>query len=145
MATRRKIRRNGRQLSLPHTMSSAERAELERGIKFFRELSPDGRHQMPLNQAMKYAKAEIIAEHEGWTWRWASEVEDWSDFLPDDVDLDEVDSVEWCAIVDEDNEVLAAVGGHVILKSMTSRELRDYRRMTQAELALEAALEKGLL
>ncbi len=59
--------------------------------------------------------------------------------------MDEVDSVEWCGLVDEDGEVLAAVGGHVILKSMTSRETREYKRVTEAELALEAAQEKGLL
>jgi hypothetical protein len=41
--------------------------------------------------------------------------------------------------------VLAAVGGHVLLKSMSGRETREYKRVTEAELALEAAQEKGLL
>lgn len=146
MATRKRRQKhllmNGRQLKLPKTMSAAEKKDLEKRYRWHRDFGSAGRVGYSAEDSYKLARAEQLAEKLGWEFEWEDEQEDWDEFLGD-VPREEVSSIEFVQVKDEDGEQLASVGG--VMFGHDSRLNRGWRRMFEAELAVEAADRLGLL
>ncbi len=88
--------------------------------------------------AKRLARAEAIASSRGWQYEWEEDPEEWQG------DVGERPSEVLTAVLrDEDGNVLASLGG--VGLSGNFAEDRRYRRTVEAELALQAASEKGLL
>lgn len=110
--------------------------KLRKAYDFFREQG-GGRVGHSAEGAINLARAEKIAEGEGWEAEWEDDPEEW------DGDTERPFEVLNCLLKDEQGDVIASLGS--IGMSGNARQDRDYTRLVEAELALEAALEKGLL
>jgi hypothetical protein len=113
--------------------------KLGKKLQFFRDQGAT------VPQAKKLLRAEEIAEERGWTSKWEQEPGDWTDFLGDQDNIEDIESVEDVVLRDENGEVLESLGGIAFAKKSSTRANQDYGRMIEAELALEAATKKGLL
>lgn len=118
-------------------------ADLRKRYDFFKTFGGGGRVGHAAEGSLNLARAERIAEERGWEAKWEEEQEAWESFLGDEQTMDDISSVLWCGLYDENGKQLASLGG--IQFGHDSAENRRYRRYTEAELALEAADEKGLL
>lgn len=87
--------------------------------------------------ALHLAKAEKIAKELDWTYEWTEDPEEWQG------DEERPFEVLTVLLRDENNERVASLGG--VGMSGNARKDRDYGRVVEAELAYEAAKEKGLL
>jgi hypothetical protein len=81
-----------------------------------------------------------IAEERGWTFKWEPEEgTPWEDFVDPTVDdpndIEEVDSV---ALLDENGNVLASLGGVVFMKGTSTHQNQEYGREIERELVEEA-------
>jgi hypothetical protein len=79
--------------------------------------------------AVKLAKAEQEATARGWTVKWEEDPEGWDSL--GDIDPDDVKEILVAVLYDEDGNVLGSLGSIV-------NPDRDYARVVEAELALEA-------
>jgi hypothetical protein len=113
--------------------------KLGKKLAFFREQGAD------VAQSKKLLKAEEIAEERGWKTEWNQEQGDWSDYLGEGDSLDDIDSVEYVVLKDEEGSVLESLGGITFAKRSSTRANQDYGRLLEAELAVEAASKLGLL
>jgi len=119
-------------------------ADLRKRYEFFKTFG-GGQVGHAAEGALALARAEKIAEDRGWEAEWEPEQEAWEDFLGDYDKIEDIDSVEFCMLKDDQGRVLASLGGITFSKKSSSAEDRNYRRYTEAELALEAAHTARLL
>jgi hypothetical protein len=116
-------------------------ADLRKRYDFFKKHG-GGRVGHAAEDAFNLARAERIAETLDWDFEWKNEEEDWEEFLGD-VPREDVSRIEYCVLKDDKGKVLASLGG--IMFGYDAEHNRDYPRVVEAELALEALHEKGLL
>lgn len=119
-------------------------SDLKKRYKFFKEeMGGGGIVGHAAEGAYNLARAERIAETLDWEFEWENEPGDWEEFLGDQDTLDDISSAEDCVLKDAEGTVLQALGG--ITFGHDSVANKNYRRQVEAELALEALSEKGLL
>lgn len=118
-------------------------ADLKKRYEFFKTFGGGGRVGHAAEGSLNLARAERIAEERGWEAKWEEEQEEWSSFLGVEEKLEDISEVLWCGLYDERGQIIGSLGG--ISFGHDSRENRNYQRMVEAELAAEAASEKGLL
>lgn len=120
-------------MAVPKRMAANVSKALERSYRFFREHAGYvvGRSA---ETAWDLARAELEATSRGWYCEWEHDP-DGMDTLGD-IPPEEVSEVLYCVLYDEDGEVLSSLGGIVDPD-------RNYARVVEAELALEALLEQG--
>lgn len=85
--------------------------------------------------ALELARAEAYADEHGWEAIWEDDPEEWL------LDVERPEEVLTCVLRDENGVVIGSLGG--IDMSGNTRQDRDYRRVVEAELALEAMPDKG--
>lgn len=90
--------------------------------------------------AEKLARAMQIAEDQGWEFVWE---EDPEEYQMGDAEEERPAEVLMVALKDRNGQWLASLGG--IGMSGNQREARDYIKVVEAELAVEAASNFGLL
>lgn len=86
--------------------------------------------------ARSLATAEQYASAHGWTVDWEHEEGPWEDFYGEGQTADDVEQVVVAILKDANGEVLGSLGG--ITEGFDSAANRKYRRVVEAELALEA-------
>jgi len=121
---------------------SPERKALEKlgkEVAFFKEHG-GGVVGHAMEGALSLAKAEKIAKELDWTYDWTHDEEEYQLGDNEDAPPFEVLAV---LLRDENGEVVGSLGG--IGMTGNARKDRDYGRVVEAELAYEAAKEKGLL
>lgn len=92
--------------------------------------------------AKELAKAEEWAKGHGYYFEWEQEGEPWSTFLDGtEVDIDDVSDIVWVVMRDDEGKVVQSLGG--IIEGHDERANRRYRRVVEAELALEAMAPGG--
>lgn len=140
-AGRTRKRNVGRQIVMPFTHGKID-ADLRRRYDFFKTFG-SGRVGHAAEDSLRLARAERLAEDEGWKADWEQEEGDWSDYLGEEQTLEDISEVLGCTLRDANGEAIGGLYG--ITFGHDSRENRAYGRYVEAELALEAATEQGLL
>jgi hypothetical protein len=116
-------------------------SDLKKRYTFFKE-NAGGRVGHAAEDSFNLARAERIAETLEWEFEWLDEEEDWEEFLGD-VPREDVSRIEYCVLKDAEGKVLGSLGG--IMFGYDADHNRNYPRVVEAELALEALHEKKLL
>lgn len=88
--------------------------------------------------ARQLAEAEQWAKDEGYDFVWRDD----DDPLLGDVPEDEVSGAFWVAMEDEQGDIVQSLGS--VLEGHDERANRRYRRVVEAELALEEMVSRGL-
>ena len=127
-------RRGSKPVRAPRTVRSAPKSDRRAYDFFYRhagygygpgETPEQGRKR----GAASLAKAEQEATARGWTVEWEEDPEGWDSI--GDIDPDDVREILSAVLYDEDHNVLGSLGSIV-------NPDRNYRRVVEAELALEA-------
>ena len=111
--------------------------KLRKAYDFFRAQGGGVVGQSGVN-ALALARAEAYADENDWAAEWEDDPEPYDTDLEDDQPFE----VLTCVLKDESGNVLASLGS--IGMSGNARQDRDYRRVIEAELALQAMSERGL-
>ena len=117
--------------------------DLRKRYVFFKTFDGGGRVGHAAEGALALARAERLAEERGWEAKWEEEVDDWTDYLGEGETLEDISEVLGCTLFDASGKSIAGLYG--ITFGHDTRENRAYGRYVEAELALEAATEQGLL
>lgn len=110
-------------------------ADMKRRYHFFKEHAGYmvGRRA---EGAVNLARAEYMVQQLNWEYEWEEDPDGWSTL--GDIDPKDVEEVLGCVLKDGSGDVVASLGGIIDPD-------RNYRRVVEAELALEALSEKGVL
>lgn len=125
--------------SSPPPSSAAEKFFYEHGGYSY-DPKKETKEQGHRSTARAMAKAEEIAERLEWQFTWE---EDPEPYEMGDAETEMPAEVLTCLLRDENGNVIASLGG--IGMSGNHRQDKEYGRVVEAELALEAAHEKGLI
>lgn len=107
--------------------------KLKKAYEFFRGQQAPGIVGQSAKGAMDLARAEKYADDHGWEAVWEDDPEEYE---LGDAETERPFEVLTCVIKDENGHVLGSLGS--IGMSGNARQDRDYRRVVEAELALEA-------
>jgi len=135
---------NMRQTKMPFMRGKID-SDLKKRYEFFKSFGGTGHVGHAAETSLLLARAERLAEERGWEASWRDEEEDWNSFLGDFEKIEEIDTVEYCVLKDDHDNVIGSLGGISFAKKTPHGESTNYRRYVEAELALEAAHEKDLL
>lgn len=91
--------------------------------------------------AREHAEAEALAEDLGWTFEWEDDPSGWDSF--DDEDRAELSEVLSVVLRDENGKVLGSLGG--VGFGQNSVDNKKYARTVEAEVALDALIDKGIV
>lgn len=105
--------------------------QVRKAYEFFRK------EGLGASAALALARAEVVAENLGWTYRWEYDEEPWEDLIGD-VPIEDVKEVLVVLLLGEDGEALQSVGGVIDPDASAAR-------YEEANLALEELSQRGLL
>lgn len=128
------ITRTPRASEARHARESGKRLKVDRRAYDFFRKQAGGAVGYSAETAWRLAAAEQEATARGWTVEWDHDPEGWDSL--GDIDPDTVNEVLYAVLRDEDGNVLGSLG------SIVDPD-RNYSRVVEAELALEALNEEG--